>query len=110
SGLVLDLNVLSPKPACEDPTSTGVEPTISAGFTARPNPAFTEFVVEALSDLGAAEVSLYQLSGVLIETQRVSRFTRGMNVTFKLNELPAGQYLVTISAGGRLRTQRLVKR
>ncbi|MEM9526203.1 MAG: S8 family peptidase [Bacteroidota bacterium] len=110
NNLVLDLNVLSPNPACEDPTSIGATPTISATFSARPNPAFTEFLVEALTDMGAAEISLYQLSGVLIETQRVSRFNRGMSVTFKVDELPAGQYLVTISAGGRLRTQRLVKR
>lgn len=109
-GLVLDENVLSPVPRCDDPTSVGVAPTISASFSARPNPAFTEFVVVALADLGPAEVSLYQLSGTLVETQRVSRFNREMNVTFKVNDLPAGQYLVTVSAGGRLRTQRLVKR
>ncbi|MEL7162308.1 MAG: S8 family peptidase, partial [Bacteroidota bacterium] len=110
-GKVLNRNVLDPTLGCPPTTATDDEPFSTAGtFNVYPSPTFSEIVVEALQDLGPAELVIYAADGRVVSRRQVRNFRQGQAEIFKLNERPAGQYLVTVAAGGRLGTRRLVKR
>ncbi|MEO0734134.1 MAG: S8 family peptidase [Bacteroidota bacterium] len=110
-GKILNQNVLDPDLGCPPPTSTDDEDFIAAGtINVYPNPSFSEIVVEALQNLGPAELVVYSQEGRVISRRQVRNFRQNTVEVFKLNDLPTGQYLVTVSAGGQLITRRLVKR
>ncbi|MBC6992577.1 S8 family serine peptidase [Neolewinella lacunae] len=79
-------------------------------FTAFANADFSKVTVRALVDLPGALVGLYGPEQTLLDSQRPDSFTRGSEVVFAISTPQRGNYLLTVRAGGRTWTQRLVNR
>ncbi|HRF17980.1 MAG TPA: alpha-amylase family glycosyl hydrolase, partial [Chitinophagaceae bacterium] len=88
-------------------TSTGGSPTVSAaGLTASlfPNPANSNSVLEInVPETGKVQVELYNQLGQQIKTVFSDRLLKGNHripLTGKVDNLPAGSYLLTIQQAG----------
>lgn len=71
----------------------------TASFSCLPNPAHDQVVIEYHSELnGIAEITLSDLNGRIIRTQRNDISIGFNNVEFDLNDVSVGNYFITLTA------------
>lgn len=108
SGVVLDGNALNLSVFClgDDPTIGAPASDIGIEFAAGSD--LVEVI--ALQGFAETEISITSAAGNLIERRNLDLFLAGSKETFDLRSVANGQYLVVVQAGGKVYTQRLVKR
>lgn len=108
TGVILDGNALNLMAFCrgDEPLIGAPASDIGISFTAGGD------LVEVISLQGfeETEVTITNAAGTLIEHRSLNLFPAGTKEIFDLGTAPDGQYLVVVQAGGKVYTQRLVKR
>lgn len=107
TGFVIEGNALNDGIFCRRDVQVNVDDP-AADFSL----SFVDGIIEAkaLQGLGETEFTIYTVSGGIIESRVVESFPQGTSQRFDLQSAPNGQYLFLVQTGGRVSTQRLVKR
>lgn len=98
--------------AYEYDSGTAIDPILKtqSGLIVFPNPAKDEinFNFQTESE-GELVVSIYNLLGTLVKSQKSRRLSGKQSIKIDLQELPAGIYLYSFRTNSKLQTERFVK-
>ncbi len=88
--------------------NTGVRPIVDAdGFKVYPNPSSGFFIVEIPVTENGAAITIMDILGKVIE-RRVTSDAKMQKVSFNLDNMPRGSYMVKVNAGDRTFRQKVV--
>ena len=82
--------------------------TSTADFKVSPNPSFGQFQINTGSLEGRVQVQVLSSNGVVVEQRNIQVNTKGQTVGFDLRSLPQGIYMIRLSAGTTVQTQKIV--
>jgi hypothetical protein len=108
SEVVLDGNVLNLMAFCrgEEPTVGVLASDVGINFSAGGD----LIEVVALQGFEKTEITITDAAGNIVARRNLERFPERAKFTFDFRSAANGQYLVVVQAGGKVYTQRLVKR
>jgi hypothetical protein len=88
--------------------AAGVNELNQVGMDVYPNPASDVVNVKFEGKGGNYEIAITDLAGRTISTQNVANAEGAQNVAISVNDLKAGNYIVTVKTEGAVSTQKVV--
>lgn len=107
--LVMDGNALNTEPFCdESPEEIGEKPAVGFSICFRPGSDLID--IFSFQGRGRTEIEVFNTEGGLVARTEEEELAARENIFLSLEGAVPGMYLIVISSGGRVFTQRLVKR
>ncbi|MCX8210142.1 MAG: S8 family peptidase [Lewinella sp.] len=109
SEVVIDGKALDVSAFCTAPLEeTGNKPAVAFSIRFRPGSGIIDII--SFSGRGRTEIEVFDTEGGLVVRRAFAQLNARETIGLSMEAAPAGMYLVVIQTGGRVFTQRLVKR
>jgi len=107
--VVIDGSALNSDPFC-DPSSEETEDRPAVTFYVYCRQEGNNISIISFLGKGVTKVEVFNDEGVVVAQDEYEEVEAGQNIVLSLDGIPSGEFLIVIQSGGRVFTQRLVKR